>query len=625
MRKLMRRLKWVVIGLLAVVVALFVAAYAIITNYPVDDLKALIQDEVKQATGRELVIDGELKMEVLPSPAIVMNGVRLKNAAWGKAPEMLTIGHAEAEVAFWPLINGDIEVRRLVLSDVVAALERNDKGEANWHLGEGDGGGGSGTLPHFAEVRLEKTRVTFDDRHRGVHGTLTLDELNATAPDATGPMNVALKGSVDERPLDLKLILPAVGTMLSEGPKQIEIDGQVGETTLKLQGRVGPLESGANDFRLWLEGKDLAALAPGLPPGPFRLEALVQQKSAKTVTLSGLKGSLAGADFHGNLTLTEAAIPHLEGELHLGKVKLPGAASGAAAGGSLFPAEALPFALLHLADAKLTLTVQELAFGAGRSLSDLATRVSLEGGKLALDPLGFGYNGGNFTGTLHVDAAVSPPATKLRLKGSGLPLGVATDGLLQGSVDVDFDVAARGESPKAMAASLGGRTAVSSAGGTIDSGLASLGRGAARRNTAAADRQQQPDQVQLPHQPHGLEGRHRHQRGHRARRRRLHRGRQRHGRPAQRDDRLLRRRLVEGRSRRRPDRADDRARPAGQPLGPSGSRRHRAGHREDCRADRLPAGRAGRDHRALKSRQGQRLRRGGGQGGAGRRRVRLLR
>jgi uncharacterized protein involved in outer membrane biogenesis len=474
MRKLMRRLKWVVVGLLAVAVALFVAAYAIITNYPVDDLKALIQDEVKKATGREVAIDGELKMEVLPSPAIVMNGVRLKNAAWGTAPEMLTIGHVEAEVAFWPLINGDIEVRRLVLSDAAVALERNAKGEANWHLGEGDSAGGSGTLPHFADVRLEKTRITFEDHRRGLEGTLTVEALNATSPDAAGPMNVALKGSVDGQPLDLKLVLPAVGALLTAGAKQVEIEGQVGETTLKLQGKVGPLESGANDFRLWLEGKDLAALTPGLPPGPFALEALVQQKSAKTVALSGLKGSVAGATFDGHLALTEAAVPQVEGELHLGKLRLPQAASGGAGKGALFPAEALPFQLLHLADAKLTLTVQELGLGTGRSLSDLATRLSLEGGKLALDPLGFSYDGGTFTGTLHVDAAVSPPATKLRLKGTGLPLGVATDGLLQGGVDVDFDLAARGESPKAMAASLDGHSAVSSAGGTIDSGLASL-------------------------------------------------------------------------------------------------------------------------------------------------------
>lgn len=474
MRKLMRRLKWVIVGLFAVAVALLVAAYAIITNYPVEDLKALIQDEVRKATGRELAIEGDLEMQVLPSPAIVMNGVRLQNAGWGATPDMLTVGRVEAEVAFWPLIDGDIEVRRLVLSEAAVSLERNGEGDANWHLAEGDSGGGPGTLPYFADVRLEKTRVTFDDRKLDLKGTLTVEELNATAADAAGPMNVALKGSFDERPLDLKMVLPAVGALLTAEPKQVEIEGQVGDAKLKLQGTVGPLETGANDFRLQVEGKDLAALAPDLPPGPFALEALVQQKGAKTVTLSDMKGSLGGASLAGNLTLTEAAVPHVEGELRLGKLTLPATAGGGATGDSLFPSTALPFALLHLADAKLTLTVEELGLGAGRSLSNLATRATLEGGKLTLDPLGFGYDGGTFTGTLLVDAAVSPPATALRLKGTGLPLGMVTQGVLQGSLDVDFDVAARGDSPKAMAASLDGRTAVSSAGGTIDSGLASL-------------------------------------------------------------------------------------------------------------------------------------------------------
>ena len=473
MRKLMRRLKWVIVGLFAVVIALLVAAYAIITNYPVEDLKALIQDQVRTATGRELAIDGKLEMQVFASAAIVMDGVRLKNAAWAKEADMVTLGHVEAEVALWPLINGDIDVTRLVLSDAVVSLERNAEGEANWHLGEA-GAGGTQQIPRFADVKLEKTRIVFDDRRTGVAGTLTVDALTATAPDPTGPTDVALTGRFDERPLDLKLVLPPVGAMLVPGAKVVEIAGQVGDATLSLKGSIGPLDTAANDFHLSIQGKDFSSLAPGLPPGPYALEAKVQQKSAETVAVTGLKGSFDGATMEGDLTLTAARILHVEGELHLGKLKLPGTAAGSSGGSSLFPSETLPFELLHLANAKLTLTAEDLEFGAGRSLSNIAARVVLENGKLTLDPLGFAYNGGTFTGALETDAAQSPPATKLRLSGTGLPLGVATEGLLQGGVDVEVDVAARGDSPKTMAASLDGRTAVASNGGSIDSGLASL-------------------------------------------------------------------------------------------------------------------------------------------------------
>jgi len=478
MRKLMRRLKWVVIGLFAVVVALLVAAYAIVTNYPVEDLKALIQDEVRKATGRELVIDGNLEMAVLPSPAIVMNGVRLQNASWATTPEMLDIGHVEAEVAFWPLIGGDIEVRRLVLREAEIALERNAEGVANWHVGSG--GGGTAALPHFADVRFEKTRIRFEDRKAGVEGSLDIAALTATAPDPVGPMSVALSGTLDALPLDLSLVLPAAGALLVPGAKQVDIEGEVGGAKLKLDGKLGPLETGENDFHLRIEGPDLAALRPDLPQGPFALEARVRQKGAETLVLSDLAGRLGEAKVEGSLSVAAAgAVPRVEGELKVGKLALPagtGSAAGTGAGGgaSLFPSTPLPFALLHLLDAKLVLTVEELNLGAGRVLTSVATRLALEGGKLALDPLGFGYGAGNFTGSLHVDAARSTPETQLRVKGSGLSLGLASDGLLQGSLDVDLDVAARGDSPKAMAASLDGRTAISSAGGTIDSGLASL-------------------------------------------------------------------------------------------------------------------------------------------------------
>ncbi|HKY93787.1 MAG TPA: AsmA family protein [Kiloniellales bacterium] len=471
MRKLMRRLKWVVVGLFAVVVALAVAAYAIVTNYPVEDLKALIQDEVKTATGRKLAIDGTVEMQVLPSPAIVMEGVRLENAPWGAAPDMVTLGHVEAEVAFWPLINGDIEVRRLLLSDASVSLERTAEGEANWHMGER--GGGSGSLPHFAAVKIERAKVTLDDRQHELAGTLTLAELGLVAPDLAGPMAVTLTGALDELPLDLELTLPAAPALVEGGVQPVEIAGRVGDATLQLAGKIGPWESGANDFRVSVQGKDLQVFAPELPAGHFQLEAQVQQRDPATVALSSLKGMLAGAAFDGSLTLSTAQpVPRLEGELHLGKLVLP-AGKGGDTSGALFPAAPLPFEYLREANAKLVLTVDQLNSGT-RLVLDLATRIALEDGKLSLDPLGFSYGGGTFTGQLAIDASAMPPTTSLSLAGSGLPLGVATDGVLNGSLEVDVELAAVGDSPKAMAASLDGRSTISSGSGTIDSELASI-------------------------------------------------------------------------------------------------------------------------------------------------------
>jgi len=475
MRKLMRRLKWVVVGLFAVAVALFVAAYAIVTNYPVEDLKALIQDQVRQATGREIAIDGTLEMEVLPAPAIVMDGVRFKNAPWGSAPDMLTLGRVEAEVALWPLLSGDIEVRNLVLRDAVVVLERNAEGEVNWHLGEG--GAGTTALPHFADVRLEKARIVFDDSRRGLKAALRVDELHAVSSVQGGPMDVTLTGAYDEALLlDLKLVLPDPATLLSGGALPVRIEGLVGDASVKLDGKVGPVDGGENDFRLWIDGKDLAALAPGLPPGPFALEALVQQKDKHGIVLPVLKGTVGGATVEGKLALSEAGpVPRVEGELRVGKLALPGAAAGSGpGGGGLLPTAALPFELLHLADAKLTLSIEEVVLGGGRAVTGLETHVALEGGKLTLDPLAFGLDGARFAGSLHADAKLSPPAVETKLKASGLPLAQATDGLLQGTLDLDVDVRARGDNPKALAASLSGSTEAASAGGTIDSGLADL-------------------------------------------------------------------------------------------------------------------------------------------------------
>ena len=469
MRDLMRRIKWVVVGLFALVVALLVAAYAIVTNYPVEDLKALIQDETRRLTGRELVIDGTVQMEVLPSPAIVMEGVRLKNADWAATPEMLSLGRVEAEVAFWPLIGGEIEVTRLVLSDAVVALERNAEGVANWELGAAGEAGGGGTLPVFSDVRLERVTLSIDDRQSGLSHSVALDEMNART--SAGQLDLSGKGRFDALPFALSATLPDLPALGAGTALPVAVDGTLGEAALRLEGKLGPLASGANDFRLWLEAPDLAALAPGLPPGPVKLEALVQQKDAETVALPMLQGTVGGAAFDGSFDFRLGGErPRLEGKLHLAKLTIPADAQGAATG--LFPADPLPLDGLRALDADIALSVDEIAFGE-RSVTALAAALLLEAGRLRLDPLAFGYRGGSFKGAAEVDASAAPAAS-LRLSGSGLALAEATDGMLSGNLAVALDLAALGDSPKAMAASLSGVSAFSSAGGMIDSDLVAL-------------------------------------------------------------------------------------------------------------------------------------------------------
>jgi uncharacterized protein involved in outer membrane biogenesis len=120
------------IGLAVLVVVIVAAAFVGPLFVPADSIKADIAREVAKATGRDLSIDGSLKFRILPAPGVSAKGVRLSNAADGSAPDMLRLKAAAVEVALFPLITGNIQISRVVLSEPDILLEKYADGTNNW-------------------------------------------------------------------------------------------------------------------------------------------------------------------------------------------------------------------------------------------------------------------------------------------------------------------------------------------------------------------------------------------------------------------------------------------------------------------------------------------------------------
>src|SRR3546814_8512885 len=80
------------------VVALVVAGVVVVQNMDFNQYKGLIATKVKEATGRDLAINGDLKLDILTlSPSLVVNDVRFAKAEWGSRPDMAAVARFEAE------------------------------------------------------------------------------------------------------------------------------------------------------------------------------------------------------------------------------------------------------------------------------------------------------------------------------------------------------------------------------------------------------------------------------------------------------------------------------------------------------------------------------------------------
>ena len=87
--------------------------------------KTRIEAFVTKTLGRPFVIEGPLKIRLMPVIDVSAEGVRLGNVPGGSRPQMVEVGKVAVKVGLWSLISGPPDVRSFELSDATVVLEQS--------------------------------------------------------------------------------------------------------------------------------------------------------------------------------------------------------------------------------------------------------------------------------------------------------------------------------------------------------------------------------------------------------------------------------------------------------------------------------------------------------------------
>jgi AsmA protein len=117
------------------VVAILVIGIVVLSLMDFSRYQPQIETAVQEATGRDVRINGDFRVKVLPSPSILVEDVTLSNAPWGSEPEFVRVGHFSAKIGLWSLLFRPVVIHDLELNDVDVLLETNADDEANWDIG----------------------------------------------------------------------------------------------------------------------------------------------------------------------------------------------------------------------------------------------------------------------------------------------------------------------------------------------------------------------------------------------------------------------------------------------------------------------------------------------------------
>ncbi|MCF7964436.1 MAG: AsmA family protein [Methylobacter tundripaludum] len=123
----------IILSTVAAMALLLIAAVCILPFvFDPNDFKPEIVAAVKDKTGRELVLDGELKLSLFPWASISTGKIELSNAPGFQDRPFATIEEGSVKVRLLPLLSKKIEVSRIALKGLVLNLARNKQGIANW-------------------------------------------------------------------------------------------------------------------------------------------------------------------------------------------------------------------------------------------------------------------------------------------------------------------------------------------------------------------------------------------------------------------------------------------------------------------------------------------------------------
>lgn len=120
--------KIVLATILLIVIAICTLPFFIDPN----DSKPKISAAVKDAIGRELILEGDLKLSLFPWIGISTGKIILGNAEGFQDQPFATAAESKIKVKLLPLLSKKIEVRRIVLKDLALNLTKNKQGISNW-------------------------------------------------------------------------------------------------------------------------------------------------------------------------------------------------------------------------------------------------------------------------------------------------------------------------------------------------------------------------------------------------------------------------------------------------------------------------------------------------------------
>jgi uncharacterized protein involved in outer membrane biogenesis len=279
------RWRWLLITLGCLFLAVIAAGVWYLQTYNYNRLKPEIVEAVKTVTGRDLNIDGDIRLRLGFSPIVSMRDVRFANAKWGSRPDLARVKWFQISLGLGPLFTGRIEVRQLTLVEPDILLETDPSGRSNLDfvkkipVPESPGLESLGfarTL--LRNIKISNGQVRFRDGRNGKTHRLSVSQLKGKRAETSDRLAVSLEAVYNGRPLAATGKIGRIYALLNSRDKwPVDLTVRFRGVTLGIEGTIldAPAGKGLDltcsvESRSTLKAFELAGIKKGPALGPFK-------------------------------------------------------------------------------------------------------------------------------------------------------------------------------------------------------------------------------------------------------------------------------------------------------------------------------------------------------------------
>ncbi|HEY2337384.1 MAG TPA: AsmA family protein [Burkholderiales bacterium] len=468
----MRALKWIGWLFLAFVI---VTATLVLS---IGQFKGPITRAISKATGRELVIDGDLR--IVPSlihPRFRAERVTFANAEWGQYDYMLQADAIEATVSLAGLLLGRLVVPDVRLEGAALALEMDKEGRKNWILRDGDEEKKKESRVFIRHLTLDRGRLLYEDAAREISLAADL-ETNAEGVGFT------VKGTYQGWPASAEgQGGPVLSLRDTDQPYPLKASAKIGDTTIKLDGRITELVgfrgidtsieiSGKSmDDLYWIIGVAMPATSPYTTAGRL-------VRDGKVIRYENFTGKVGESDLGGTFQFdSSGARPKMTGDLVSKVLNLADLGSlvgtdQAREKEGVLPDMSFDPARWDSVDADVRLESGTIKRPKQIPLEKLTVRVLMKDSVLSLEPLDFGFAGGRLAGPVRMDGNQEPMNSSITMRVDKLQLAKLFPTIKEaqaslGNLGGAIDLKGKGNSVKDMLGTSNGKIALYMDGGRV--------------------------------------------------------------------------------------------------------------------------------------------------------------